>query len=309
MKDTAELFKILSDTTRLRMLQLLAEEELTVTELAQLLNMPQSRVSSQLQRIRAVFELCERRDGRKSYLSLSAESLEEPVFDIFRDDVKNSRQGKLDSDALAKLVARRNAEALPSQGQGSLGAQELPGRTWEGFARSLLTLIPVRRVLDVGVGAGDMTLLLGRFASQIHAVDPDRGKLSRLKAKADAAGLNALTCHEGQVESLPLSDGSVDLVVVSQLLHLISDAPKAIGECVRVLDEGGRLIVLDLLSHDEAWVKEKLGHQVLGFSVEQMKTMLRDEGLTSVDAYRVAKDRKPPRFVSILATGRKDKNN
>ncbi len=305
MKEAVEIFKILADTARLRILQLLVQEELTVTELAQLLNMPQSRVSSQLQRIKAVFPLCERGDGRKTYLSLSAEQAAEPVLTLYHQQISESRIGQLDQEALEQLVAARKAKAVAHQGQGSLGKQDLPGRTWEGFARSLLTLIPKQRILDVGVGEGEMTLLLARFATELHAVDPDKAQLTRLAAKAKEQEVTSLSCHEADVASLPLKDKSVDLVIVSQLLHLLADPEAALLECVRVLDQGGRLIVLDLLSHDEAWVRERFGHETLGFSLDHLKSLLSQAGLQTVESYPVAKDRKPPRFVSVLATGKK----
>ncbi|MFT7619580.1 MAG: SAM-dependent methyltransferase [Planctomycetota bacterium] len=306
MKEPAELFKILADTNRLRMLQLLSSEELTVTELAQLLNMPQSRVSSQLKRIKTVFALCERQEGRKSFLSLPDDQAAEPALAAYSQTVRESRQGRLDQEALAQLVKQRESNDASLRSQGGLGNHELPGRTWEGFARALMTLIPSQRVLDVGVGEGEMTMLLAGFSSVVHAVDPDKSQLSRLQAKAKSSGISNLICHEGLVEDLPLADASVDLVVVSQLLHLIDDPQGAIRECVRVLDEGGRLIVLDLLSHNEDWVREKFGHKSRGFSMDQLRKFLTTTKLTDVDVFRVAKDKKPPRFVSILATGRKE---
>ena len=302
MKDTVETFKILADATRLRILRMLALEELTVTELAELLNMPQSRVSGQLQRIKSVFPLCERSQGRRTWLSLPPGVRQEPVFQVFENDVRASRQGKLDEAALARLVARRRA---PAKGSGSLGRADLPGRTWEGFARALLTLIPPQRVLDVGVGEGEMTLLLASFAETIHALDPDASCLQRLLAKAEKRSITGVCCHQGSVEAIPLEDQSVDLVVVSQVLHLLNDPEAGIRECVRVLDRGGRLLIMDLLSHNETWVREKLGHQHLGFATRQLVDLLSRAGLEQVDAWRIAKDPKPPRFVSILATGRK----
>lgn len=305
MKDPAELFKILADTTRLRMLQLLVTEELTVTELAQLLNMPQSRVSSQLKSIRTVFQLCERQVGRKSFLSLPDDQAAEPALAAYSQDVRESRQGRLDQEALARLVKQRESSEVQQGDHGGLGNLKLPGRTWEGFAHSLLTLIPPQRVLDIGVGAGEMTMLLARFASIVHAVDPDKSQLGRLQAKAKSAGVENLVCHEGVIEDLPMANASVDLVVVSQLLHLIDDPQLALYECARVLATNGRIIVLDLLSHSEDWVREKYGHIALGFSIEQLSQFLTTSGLTDVDVFRVAKDKKPPRFVSILAIGRK----
>ena len=265
--------------------------------------MPQSRVSNQLQRIKTVFPLVERKEGRKSYLSLPEDAVDGPVLSLFADEIRESRQGQLDQEALKRLIENRRVQA---KGQATLGKNDLPGRTWEGFARALLTMIPKQRVLDVGIGEGEMTLLLCQFATEVHAVDPDKARLTRFSAKAEAQGLKNITCHDATVEKLPLPSRSVDLVMASQLLHLLDDPAAAVRECVRVLDDGGRLLVLDLLSHNEGWVKERFGHKKLGFTHESLRDHLEAAGLTEVEVQRVAKDKKPPRFVSILATGRKE---
>lgn len=302
MKDIAKLFKALGDETRLRIIHALTCEEVSVTELAEILNLGQSRVSSQLAVLRECMPVAERREGRTAYLSIETKDPDiADLMAVVRPRFAESRVYKLDADNLQAVVKRRTSK--DGQAPGGLGKRYLPGRTWEGFANALLRIAPPQRVADIGIGDGDMTLLLASFARTLAAIDPSEAVLSRVERKASAAGIDDVTFLAGEIEDLPLEDGSVDLVMVSQVLHLVKSPGRAIAECARVLDVGGRLIVLDLKSHDESWVTEKLVHRHLGFSERQLKRWFSRAGLDGVEATAVARDRRPPHFVTVMATG------
>lgn len=302
MKNVARLFKALGDETRLRILHAMATEEVSVTELAEILNLGQSRVSSQVAVLRESFPVKERREGRTAYLSVDTDVPEvAELMALVRPQIATTRACRIDAENLAALVKRR--EAGNGQMPGGLGKNYLPGRTWEGFANALLRIVPRQRVADIGIGDGDMTLLLASFAETLTAIDPDEAVLGRLQRKAAAARVGNVELAAGAIEDLPLEDGSVDLVMVSQVLHLVKSPGRAIAECVRVLDDDGRLVVLDLRSHDESWVTEKLAHRHLGFAERQLKRWFGRAGLADVEAAAVARDRRPPHFVTVMATG------
>ena len=307
MKEVANILKLLGDETRLRIILLLAQEELTVTELAELLDLSQSRISEQVSKLRSRLFLHERREGRKTFLSLAAGDIPETILMLFAEEIEASRVCRLDQEALAILVKAR--EGAASAGfdprAGSLGKEYLPGRTWEGFARAMLNLVPAQKVLDVGPGTGDMTLLLAHFASELHVVDIDPGALKSLRARAKAHGLTKLHCHEASVAALPLADEAVDLVVLSQILHHVRDPQQAMAECYRVLAPGGRVLVLDLKSHDQDWLRAERGHLHLGFSAAEISALGKAAGFKDMRAYPVARDPQPPRFVTLVATGRR----
>ncbi|MCB9833090.1 MAG: metalloregulator ArsR/SmtB family transcription factor [Planctomycetes bacterium] len=305
MKYTVELLKALGDETRLRILQLLSLAELTVSDLEQILNLPQSRISTQIAKLRACLPLSERREGRRSWLSLVADGEVADLLKLLEPSLRDSRAFQLDRQTLASFLRKRREAERDQEQAGRRGVGRLPGRSWESLARGLLRLVPARRVLDVGVGEGEMTLLFASFAEELHAVDRDPEALVKLEQKARRRGVEGIRCREGDAGALPLADRSVDLVVMSQLLHLLDEPERAVVEAARVLAPGGRVLIFDLAAHDEVWAREQLGHHRLGFQPAELVRFGREAGLVDMEAYPVARDPEPPRFVSILATGRK----
>ncbi|MCA9323298.1 MAG: metalloregulator ArsR/SmtB family transcription factor [Planctomycetes bacterium] len=303
--DLSRTLRVLGDETRLRIVELLATEELTVTELASVLALPQPRVSAHVGQLKEVLPFTERRAGRRSYLGLD---LAAPrlvgLMNWIRAEGAESGLREADRVALRRVLAERDRSRGPKETAG-LGSDELPGRSWEGFARALLTLVPPLRVADVGVGEGDMTLLFARFARQVVAVDLDPAALEGLQLKARRSGLTNLECRKGSIEALPLPNDAFDLVVLSQLLHLLDDPGPGLRECARVLAPGGRLLVFELARHAETWVQDRFQHRRLGFQADALSALLRDVGLERVTTSPVSRGRRSPHFVTLLATGHK----
>ena len=306
MINAARQLKVLGDATRLRIIHLIGREELTVTELGHVLSLPQPRISAHVAQIREVIPLTERRRGRRVFLGLDRGAPRvRRLFELLGDDWRESAEVQGDLEALERVLSARDSELASDPALGGLGRRYLPGRTWEGFARALLELAAPRRVVDVGVGEGEMTLLLSRFATELIAVDPDTAALNRLERKAERAGVDALEVRSGRLESLPLADAETDLVVISQVLQLLADPSVGLREAHRVLAPGGRVLVLDLRSHRQAWVRDRLGHEHLGFSEKQLRGDLENAGFADVQVTPVSRDSKAPNFVTLMAIGRK----
>ena len=191
--------KALADETRIRIVHVLSLEELSGTEIAATLNLAQPRVSTALSILRDARLLAERRDGRRSLIRVDLEQLpHRDVIESLLPPLREDRQSRLDRKNLKRVVARREEGVVaPSGAAGEIGRQYLPGRTWEGFARGLLELIPSCRIVDVGVGDGDMTMLLASFATELIAVDPSEPALARVKKKAKRMGIDNLQTRQG----------------------------------------------------------------------------------------------------------------
>ncbi|MEE9391030.1 MAG: metalloregulator ArsR/SmtB family transcription factor [Planctomycetota bacterium] len=305
MNDLSRLFKSLSDETRLRVCHLLAREELSPSEIGEVLNLAQPLVSKQLAALRETLPIRERREGRRVFLEMDRESPQ--VRDFFAWIDPQFLSSEVCRRDLARLRATREKKQFgyEAAAPGDLGRRYLPGRTWEGLARTLLTLVPPRSILDIGIGDGELTLLLAKCASRLVAVDPDRGALQRLEKKSLKAGCTVIETRVGVLEDLPLDEAEVDLVFASQVFHHSDDMTGAFSECKRVLTPGGRLVVLDLLAHREDWVRGKLSHSKLGFEAEELLTAISAAGFENASVYPVARDRKSPHFVTLLATGSK----
>ncbi len=301
---TSRLLKALGDETRMRILNLLAQEELSGTDLMEILNVGQSRISTHLALLKEVCLVSDRRAGRRSFYSIAPG----PASTIWHEVLEENRstpEFEADAAGLDALRDRRKVErrAYFDRVAASFGDELLPGRTWEGLARALLTLAPRGRYCDLGIGDGLLTLMLAEVATTVTAVDISAEMLGALDARARTKGFSNLELVEGDIEDLPLPDASHDVVVASQALHHAASPAKCLAEAKRILVPGGRLLVIDLLAHTEEWVREKLQHLHLGFTEPGLQELLSSGGFERVRVQRAARDPQPPHFMTLVATG------
>ncbi len=301
---TSRMLKAVGDETRLRLLNLLRQEELSVGDLTEVLNVAQSRVSTHLMLLKEVGLVSDRRAGRRTFYSPTPAALGGLAGQALRD-ADGSTEFVADLAGLEALVRRRREESRSyfDRVAATFGEQILPGRTWEGLARALLTLAPRGRYVDLGIGDGLLTLMLAEVAERVTAVDISPEMLGQLASRARAAGLSNIDPVEGELEALPLPDGGFDVAILSQALHHAEQPLRALTEAFRVLAPGGRLLVIELLAHGEEWVREKLQHRQLGFTETSLEALLRSAGFEFATVQRVARDPHPPHFMTLVATG------
>lgn len=300
---TSRLMKALGDETRLRLLNLLLTGELSVGELVEILNCAQSRCSAHLSLLREVGLVTDRKLGRRALYSLAAG----PAADLARGIVAEAAstpefQADLASLAAVKARQKEAARSYFDRVAASFGEQALPGRTWEGLSRGLLQLAPPVRYADLGIGDGLLTLMLAEVAKSVTAVDISCEMLDQLANRAKRAGLSNIETVQGELDDLPLEDSSFEVVVLSQALHHAEAPDRALREARRILVPGGRVIVLDLLAHNEEWVREKLQHTHLGFTEPGLAELLESSGFEDVRVQRAARDPHPPHFMTLLST-------
>lgn len=281
----AELFKVLSDPTRLRILALLHAEELSVGELQDVLGLGQSTVSGHLAQLKAAELVTARRDGPHTRYSPAVPPGEAELARLASEEPL----GPADRHALERVREARGAP--PPE---SLGPDFLPGRSWEALAQLLLELLPPLRFADLGVGTGRLTRLLAQHAAHVIAVDRDPEAL---------AALDGIETRLGEIDAPPISPGEVDVLLLSQSLHCVEDPAAALRACFACLAPGGRVVVLDLAPHQHAWVRHRLGHRHLGFA--DLGGLLGAAGFVDVRARVVHRDRTSPAFTTVLAIGRR----
>jgi len=148
-----------------------------------------------------------------------------------------------------------------------------------------------------------MAMEAARWASRVTAVDVSSHVLERAKAVALKRGFRNIAWKAGDIEKLPMEDASVDVALLSQALHHANDPRRAVEEAVRVVAPGGVLLLLDLKTHGEDWVR-KLGDRWLGFDEAALERMLREAGLKDVRVEVGASKRGDP-FQVLVASGRK----
>jgi ubiquinone/menaquinone biosynthesis C-methylase UbiE/biotin operon repressor len=303
LNGTSRLLRALADETRMRILHLLAQEELSGTDLMEILNMGQSRISTHLALLKEVGLVQDRKAGRRTFFSIApgpATSFWQGVAD------ENAQAPEFAADAagLRALKDRQRGErrAYFDRVAASFGEELLPGRTWEGLARAVIQLAPRARYADLGIGDGLLTLMLAEVAGLVTAVDLSAEMLAQLAARAKSKGIANIECVEGDIEDLPLADGSHDVVVASQALHHARSPARCLTEAHRILVRGGRLLVIDLLAHTEEWVREKLEHVHLGFTEQALEKLVTEAGFEKVRVARAARDPQPPHFMTLVAT-------
>ncbi|MFO0983536.1 MAG: metalloregulator ArsR/SmtB family transcription factor [Planctomycetota bacterium] len=297
--------KTLSDRTRLRILSILTEHEVTVGELQEILSMGQSRISGHLAMLREAGLIQERREGKRVYSSLRTDAELGTVWDGLRRSVRESHQGRADLDSLKNVLRARREEqrAYFDRAAESFGKQYLPGRTWESLAKALLLLVPRQVVADLGVGSGELTLLLASAAQRVIAVDYSEKMLQTVATKALRAGLSNIEFRSGEIDALPLAEQEVDVVILSQVLHHADSPARALDEAHRVLKPGGRVIVLDLRKHQEAWVRDKLKDVWLGFNEDELLRLMKQARFAAAQVTITSREPRPPYFKTVLATG------
>ena len=278
MKAATGLYRLLGDEARLRLLRVLSLERLNVTELTAVLALAQSGVSRHLGLLRRAGLVQESREGGYAYYTAGPTPehadvwalLERHFADAAGDPVVRADEARL------REVQRARKERFATHG--TEHGQLVPGRSWAAWARALGLLLPPWRVADVGCGEGYLTVETARWASHVVAVDRSPEVLARARALASRRGVANVSWEVGEIEALPLPDASVDLVLLSQALHHAADPSRALREACRVLVPGGRVLILDLRRHDQAWVKERLDDRHLGFDDAELVDLLAAAG-------------------------------
>jgi SAM-dependent methyltransferase len=299
--------KLLADETRLRLLLLLGQQELSVLEIQEILGMGQSRISSHLGQLRRGGLLTDRRAGKHVYYAL-APALRQPEWaGILDAGGKSLVEAERDARALELVLAKRRDRAREyfDQLAGRFGRTYCPGRSWEGLGHLLLALVPAQVIVDMGAGEGTMAQLLARRAQRVIAVDNSEKMVEFGGELARRHGFENLEYRLGDMEEPPVAEGSVDLVLFSQALHHALSPGRAVAAACRILKPGGRIAVLDLLQHQFEQARELYADTWLGFSELDLHGFLTGAGFRDVEVGVVSRDDQNPQFQTILATGLK----
>ena len=309
MRASAGLFRLLGDEVRLRILRLLAAEALNVTELTGIVGIAQSGVSRHLGLLRDAGLVTEERSGGYTWFRLNpairngSAGSHAPLWPMLEALFAEAADPALRADdAKLQEVLRLRKESFAEHGGADETRQLVPGRSWPAWARAISYLLPHVDVADLGCGDGYLTIEAARWARKVIGVDRSPEMLERAKALAKRRKVSNIVWKRGELEKLPLEDGSVDIAVLSQALHHAGEPETALAESARVLRPGGRLLVLDLRQHDQAWVTSALGDRWLGFKDADLKRMLTDAGFHQVEV-RVGARKTGDPFTVLVAGG------
>ena len=309
VKRAGELYKLLGDEMRLRLLRVLAGKHgrLNVTELTAVLGIAQSGVSRHLRLLKEAGLVVEERGGGFSFYRLSPALLDGgfaglwPALQAQFADAAATPAVRGDESRLHEVIRLRKENF---EVHGTDRGQFVPGRSWAAWSRALGLLLPPADVADIACGEGYLAVESAQWATRVVGIDRSGDVLKRAKALAERRGVKNITWKRGDMEKLPLADASVDTALLSQALHHAVNPARAVSEAARILRPGGRVLVLELREHDQEWVRARVGDRWLGFSDADLEGFLTSAGLTGVHV-RVGSRSPGDPFTVLIASGAK----
>lgn len=279
-----KVFKTLADPTRMRILCLLAREELAVQELMEVLGMAQSRVSRHLGILREAGLLQDRRDGTFVLYRFnpSEDGYWQEAWTLVRRSLGDDATTDRDLAALDRVIEARASRSRSFFD--SIGPEwDALRKVWSDDllrARALARLIsPGLRVADIGTGTGVLALELARAGLRVVAVDHSARMLDAARAKLEREPGLDVALRLGDASSLPLGDAEVDAAFAHMVLQYLASPVEALREMARVVAPGGSVVVIDFVSHDREWMRQELGVLRLGFSAEEIESSFLSVGL------------------------------
>jgi ArsR family transcriptional regulator len=301
-------FSALADRTRCRMLWLLDQQELTVSELCAVVQLPQSTVSRHLKTLAESGWVTSRRDGTSRYYALDLQGgggAHAPIWQLTRAQVVGRAGVDQDARRLARVLAARSRTSqqffATAAGEWDRLRDDLFGAQFSWQA--LPGLLPRDWVVgDLGCGTGLVLAALAPHVSRVIGVDASDEMLASARSRVgDHAHVEL---RRGSLEALPIEDAALDAAVMMLVLHHLPAPALALAEAARVLKPSGRLLIVDMTPHDREEYRQQMGHVWLGFSEDQLRRLLDQAGLPEVHVTMLAPmtDAKGPALFAATAT-------
>ena len=277
--------KAAGEETRLRVLALLAEAELTVSDLTDILRQSQPRISRHL-KLLVEAGLVERfREGTWAFFRLAEHGGGSDVARALLDKLNPADQTiARDRDRLASVRAARAAAAQTyfrrhAADWDRIRKLHVADAAVEEAIRAAFADKPFRSLLDLGTGTGRMLEMFGPDIERGLGLDLSLDMLLLARDRLERAALKNCSVRQGDIYDLPLADDTFDVVILHQVLHFLDDGARAIREAARVLRPGGRLLVVDFAPHEQEFLREQFAHRRLGFAPETVTQWISASGL------------------------------
>ncbi len=297
----------LADATRCRMLAVVEDHELTVSELCTVLQLPQSTVSRQLKVLSDAGWLAARREGTSRYYTLALQDDSRgQLWRITRDQLADRPSAAQDVRRLERVLKLRTATSqrffATSAGQWDLVRDDLFGRDF--LSTALLSLLDDTWVVgDLGCGTGVVTSALAPHVGRVIGIDASEEMLASAKSRASAH--RNIDWRVGTLEALPLKDATLDAAVMMLVLHHVPSPVAALSEARRALKPGGRLLIVDMTTHHREEYRQQMGHVWLGFGDDQIRKFLTQAGFDKSTVTHLPEDPLAKGPGLLVAVGRK----
>lgn len=273
------------EQTRLRLLALLAEAELTVSELVTILGQSQPRISRHLKLLVEAGLVERHREGAWAFFLMAhrggAAALGRDILTrIQKDDpIRASDRARLAEVRSARSEQAARYFAAHAANWDELRALHISEERVEAEIRNLVGPAPIHNLLDLGTGTGRMLELLAPIAERAVGMDQSPQMLAVARARLEKAGLRNIQLRQGDIYALPVEQDFYDLVVIHQVLHYLDDPARAVREAARALRPSGRLLIVDFAPHEEESLRSNHAHRRLGFGASEITAVLKESGL------------------------------
>ncbi len=277
--------KAAAESSRLRILVLLAQGDLTVSDLTEILGQSQPRVSRHLKLLMEAGLIGRYQEGSWAFFRLSDQDAARGfVLRLIAGVDPADPQIERDMERLATVKRRRQERATEYFSRNAASWDEIrslhvPDRSVEAALLELVGKRPFQSMLDLGTGTGRLLEILAPLYRRGVGIDMSREMLAVARANLDRAGVTNAQVRQGDIFAPPVERDAYDLVTIHQVLHYLDDPARAIAEAARLLRPSGRLIIVDFAPHTLEFLREEHAHQRLGFSDRQIGEWFTEAGL------------------------------
>jgi 2-polyprenyl-3-methyl-5-hydroxy-6-metoxy-1,4-benzoquinol methylase len=308
-------YKLLGDETRLRILSLLRDHELAVGEIQKVLGLGQSTLSSQLALLKEQEIVAARKEGQKVFYRLPFETSRRlEIVGTALDAAADARWHARDARLLQKTLAERaegTRDFFNRRDPEAVQNMTSPGQTWQALAEGVIGLLGGKRIVDLGCGNGRLARRLATAGNAVTGVDSSEEQIRLARSETAEAssgpspGGAAVEYRLSPMENTGLPGASFDLAVISQALHHTAEPAEAVREAHRLLVPGGRVLILDLLAHEEDWMRSKFGDFWLGFAEADLRSWVGSAGFRILNFEITPPSPEYPELEGVLVVGEK----
>ena len=299
-QNVVTILKAAAEPTRLRILMLLASSELNVKDLTRILGQSQPRISRHLKLLSEAGLIERTREGSWAYFQLvvagPSGALARRVLDAvdladtqLQRDLNRAEAVKREREAVAQAYFESHAAQWDE-----IRSLHVTEGAVETAMRAALGPGPFHHFVDAGTGTGRVLQLFGDRFARGTGIDINHTMLAYARAKLASAGVTNARVRHGDLYDLGLEAGSADAVVVHQVLHFLSDPAQAVREAARIVEPGGRMLIVDFAPHDLEFLRETQAHERLGFPPAQIEQWLGESGLKVLSVDQLAPEAGEP---------------
>lgn len=286
--DVLTFLKAAGEETRLRILALVSEGDLTVSDFVDILGQSQPRISRHLKLMTEAGLVERHREGAWAFFRLAGRGpgagvVAALVSAIHRNDpVLAADRARL---AAVRADRARTAETFFARHAAEWDQIRALHADEAEVERAILRAVgdqPIYALLDLGTGTGRMLQIFNGRASRLVGIDSSPAMLQVARANLTKAGVRNVELGQGDLYALPVERNGFDIAIIHQVLHFLDDPARAIREAAAALRPGGKLIIVDFAPHQIEELREKQAHRRLGFKPAEIAALMQEAGLEAI---------------------------